>query len=78
MRKFIEITFPIKIWIKTSIAGILFVLAIWILKKVINLNVWVETGTVLIISGMVYIILLFSLKIITIDELKDLYKRIVR
>ena len=78
IRKFVEITFPIKVWIKTSIAGILFVLAIWILKKAIILNVWVETGTVLIISGIVYIILLFLLKIININELKDLYKRIIR
>jgi len=76
IRKFIKITLPIKIWIKTFIAGLLFVFAIWFLKKVIFLNVWAETAIVLILSGISYIVLLFLLKIIDINELKDLYKRI--
>ena len=78
IRKFIKMKFPIPIWIKTLIAGIIFVFIIWILKKIIFINVWLETAIVLIISGTLYIALLFLLKIVNIAELKDLYKRIVK
>jgi len=78
IKKFITIRFPVKIWIKTLIAGILFVLIISILKKVIVLNVWLETFIILIISGIIYLILLFLLKVINFKELKELYIRIVK
>jgi len=78
IRKYIKIKFPIKIWIKTLIIGILFVLIIGILKRVITLNVWMETAIVLTVAGLSYIALLFLLKIITIDEIKGLYVRIAR
>ena len=78
IRKFIKITMPIKIWIKTFIAGLIFIFIIWFLKKVILLNVWAETAIVLIISGISYLALLFLLKVVNINELKDLYMRIVK
>jgi len=78
IRKFIKIILPIKIWVKTLIAGIILVFVIGFLKKAIFLNVWLETVIVLIISGIVYILLLFLLKVINIEELKDLYRRIFR
>lgn len=78
IRKFITITFPIKAWIKTSVAGILFVLIIGMLKRVIILNVWLETFIILIISGIIYIAFLFLFKIINSNELKDLYRRIIK
>ncbi|MCH8003679.1 MAG: flippase [Nanoarchaeota archaeon] len=78
IRKFIKISLPINLWIKTLISGIILVLIIWFSKRVISLNVWLETSIVLIISGIVYITLLFLLNVINIEELKDLYKRIFR
>ncbi|MAE43271.1 hypothetical protein CMO93_05850 [Candidatus Woesearchaeota archaeon] len=78
IRKFIAVTFPIKVWIKTSMVGLLFVLIISTLKKIIMFNVWVEVLIVLAISGIFYIILLFLSKVLTIDEVKDLYKRILK
>jgi len=77
IRKFIKITYPVKIWIKSLLAGLIFTFIIWFLKKIIFLNVWLETAIVLIISGIVYIVLLFLLKIINTNELRDLYKRIL-
>ena len=77
IRKFITIKFPIKVWTRTSISGILFVLIIVVLKKVIILNVWLETSIVLIIAGIFYVGLLFLFKVINFNELKSLYKRIV-
>ena len=78
IRKFIKITFPIQIWVRTAAIGIVFVFVIWFLKKIIFLDVWLETSIVLIISSIVYVVLLFLLKVININELKDLYRRIVK
>ena len=64
MGKFIKISFPIKIWAKTILTGLIFTLIIWLLKGLLMFNVWLETAVVLLISGIVYIILLFLLKII--------------
>lgn len=77
IRNLTKIVFPIRIWIKTSIAGVIFTLTIWLLKKTIYLNVWNETFIVLVLSGIVYIVLLFLFKIVSVNELKDLYKRVV-
>ncbi len=77
IRKFIRISFPIKIWAKSLIAGLIFTFIIWLLKGLLVFNVWLETAIVLLISGIAYIILLFLLKVINTAELKDLYKRIV-
>ena len=78
IRKFIYIILPIKIWIKTSLIGLIFIFTIWYLKKIIFLNVWLETAIVLAISGIVYITLLFLLKVIDINEVKELHKRVVK
>lgn len=78
IRKFIDISFPKAVWIKTFLAGIIFIVVIWILKKALELNVWVETALVLVISSLVYIALLFILRIIDMEELKGLYKRVVK
>ncbi len=78
MRKFIDISFPKAVWLKTFLAGIVFTLIIWALKKILQLNVWVEAAIVLLISSLVYAALLFLLRIIDMEELKGLYKRIVK
>lgn len=78
IKKLVKLTLPIKIWMKTLFVGVIFASMIWFLKKVIFLNVWLETAIVLAISGLIYTALLFLLKIINIDELKDLYKRVMK
>jgi O-antigen/teichoic acid export membrane protein len=78
MRKFIAVKFPIKIWAKSLIAGLIFTFMIWLLKGLLMFNVWLETAIVLLISGIAYIVLLFLLKVINTAELKDLYRRIIK
>jgi len=78
IRDFIGIKFPAKIWMKTFIVGIAFVLIVWISKKILVLNVWLETAVVLAIAGTAYAILLFLLKIVDMGELKELYTRIMK
>jgi len=76
IKKFITVAFPIRIWIKTLISGLIFTIVIWLLKKVLVLNVWVETAVVLAAAGISYIALLFLLRVIDISELRNLYRRI--
>lgn len=78
IRKFITIKFPIKIWVKTLLAGIVFVFSIYILKRLIVLNVWLETGIVLAISGIIYALLLFAFRVVDVGELKELYRKLFK
>ena len=78
INKFITVRFPIMIWIKTLTAGLIFTIVIWLLKKVLVLNVWVETALVLAAAGTSYIALLFLLRVIGISELRNLYMRIAK
>ncbi len=77
-RRFIAAKLPILIWAKTLITGLALVGLVWALKKAISLNVFIESGIILVISAAVYFSILFLLKIITIGELKELYERIVK
>lgn len=76
IKDFVEVAFPTRVWIKTLIAGLVFTFAIWILKRLLALNVWLETVIVLATAGMIYIALLFLLGIVDITELKELRRRI--
>ncbi len=76
IRGFIDVKFPIKIWMKNLFAGIILVLIVFFLKKILFLNVWVETGIVLILAGLCYIGLLFAMKIVKISELENIYRRL--
>src|SRR3989338_9770 len=78
IRKYIKIKFPVKIWAKTLIAGMIFVFIILLLKWILALNAWIEAVIVLSISGLAYLALLFLLKIVSINELKIIYGRILR
>ena len=78
IRKFVDVSFPKAVWAKTFFAGVIFVLVIWFLKKVLEWNVWIEMIVVLWVAFIVYICLLFILKIISREEVKSLYNRIVK
>ena len=78
IRKFIDVKFPVKIWAKVILTGMIFTLIVWFLKRIIFLNAWLETAIVLIISALVYTGLLFLLKIVNINELKNIYNRVLK
>lgn len=78
IRGYMTIRFPIGLWARILLAGIGFTILIYVLKKLISLNVWMETAIVLAVAGLFYLSLLFLLKVMDINEIKDLYKRIFR
>lgn len=78
IRKLIDVKFPVKIWAKIILTGLIFTFIIWLLKRIIFLNAWLETAIVLIISALVYLGLLFLLKIVNISELKSIRNRVLK
>ena len=67
IRKMIKVSFPVKIWVKTFIAGVLFTIVIWLLKKLLVLNAWLEAIIVLLSSGIIYIMLLYLMKVVSLE-----------
>tara|TARA_Y100000310_G_C20698261_1_gene827258 strand:+ start:3376 stop:4863 length:1488 start_codon:yes stop_codon:yes gene_type:complete len=78
LKKYIEIKYPLLIWIKTIIASLIFFSIIAFLKINLTLNIWIESGLILFISGIIYIILLFLFKIINLVEIQTILKRIIK
>src|SRR3989338_3984510 len=76
IRGYIKIKFPVKIWAKTLIAGIIFVFIISFLKWILATNVWIEAVLILAIAGLAYLVSLFLLKVVDINELRTIYSRI--
>lgn len=76
VNKFIDIKLPIGIWIKTLLAGAAFILIISAMKSIINLNVWLETSIVVGAAGIFYAAMLFLFRILSIRELKEVYRRV--
>jgi O-antigen/teichoic acid export membrane protein len=78
IQKFIAVRFPVKIWIKTFAVGLIFVLVIWLLRKALSLNIWIETIIVLVLSAIIYLVLLLLFRVLTISELRALYYRVLK
>ena len=78
IRKFVKIKFPIKIWMKTLVAGIVMIFAILLLKTVLPFSILLKTAVIFAVSGIVYVALLFLLRAVKINELRDLYYRLVK
>lgn len=78
IRKHIGISLPIGTWFKSVVAGLSFMLFIEILKKLLDMNIWIETTVVLFLSGSFYILCLFLLRVADIREVTDIYKRVFK
>jgi len=70
LEKFIKVSLPLFEWIKILFTGIVFVLIITYLKKILVTGVWMELFICSTVSLVVYISLIFSFKIIKIEEIK--------
>lgn len=76
MRSFVCIRIPWGAWSRILIAGLTMTGAIAGLKKIILLGIWTETIIVLGSGGLVYAVLLFLLRVVTVKELLTLYRRV--
>jgi O-antigen/teichoic acid export membrane protein len=73
IKKHIDFHPPWKEWIKSIFGGILFVGIIYLSKIIINLNPWIEMIIGLSLAGVVYLLWLFVTKVITLQEVLELY-----
>ena len=73
VRKIFEVKFPLKRWLKTLFSGIIFLIAIDLLKKVIVFNLYLEIIITLLISGVIYLIMLFFLGLLKKRDLKFVF-----
>ena len=78
IRKFVGVSFPIRTWLKILFIGLVLVAEIYYLKKLISFDVFAETTIILAVSGLLYAVLLFLLKVINFQEIRGLYARIIR
>ena len=74
LSKFIKLRTPWSNWLKIFSAGLAFVFLIWLLKSLINLNVFLEAAICIIISGLAYFGILWLMKSINIKEIKSFFR----
>lgn len=78
IRTFIKVKLPVKIWIKTLIAGAGMIFVIWLLNMTLPFNILLKTAVIFAISGIVYTALLFLLRAVEINELRNLHMQITK
>lgn len=72
--KYIKIHVPKKAWFKTFIASLVFIFILFILKNNLFLNKWLELVISVVVAGIVYLALIFMLKLVDIEEIKKYIK----
>jgi O-antigen/teichoic acid export membrane protein len=72
--KEIKISLPVKDMSLVAIAAGIFLLEIFVLKNVINLNAYLEAAIILALSGVSYVLVAFSLRLITISNVDYLLR----
>ncbi len=77
VKKIIGIEFPWLLSAKILLSSVLFLVSMWILKRIIILPVWFEAFAVVSFSSIVYAAALFLLKVVTIKEIKSVVQRIL-
>ncbi|MBW2990331.1 flippase [Candidatus Woesearchaeota archaeon] len=76
LRKIIKVTLPWLNWGKTTLAGFFMLFLILLLKKIIFMNVYLEAVLVAVIAGIVYLCLIFTLKVADLKELKEFLRHV--
>jgi len=76
--KKIIITIDYKILFKTLFAATLFILSIYICRKLINTNYWLEAILCILISGTVYLLILYVTKVVGLEDVKFVKKMIIK
>lgn len=73
--KFVNVNLPFFDWIKTFISGGIFVGVVFYLRTLIEVNNIFEFAFILFLGGIVYLILIFLLKVLSVEEVKNLIRK---
>jgi len=76
MKREVVLAFDTKSFFKTLFAGAIFIVLLSLLKKFLVMSVIPEAIVSISISVIIYISLIFLLKVLTFEELRDILKRI--
>ena len=78
-RKYFKIDVNLINWVKNIALGLIFIAVIFLLKRILEINLWLEALIALTIAGLFYIIGLFLFRIINLKEIlkfkEDLLQR---
>ena len=69
----IKLKIPWMIWTKIFSSGIIFVFLIYLLKGLLDLNLYLEFFICTFVSGSIYIMLMFIFKVVNLKELNELF-----
>lgn len=78
VKKSVSISLPVAKWIKTLIAGLISLSAVYLLKAILYLNILVEVLVCFSVSMLIYLILLIFLKVVDVKEVLRLTKQILK
>lgn len=76
VKKEITLRFPVKKYFLIIINGIIFISIIYLLKNALTTNIWLESIISVGVACAIYAFLTFFMKIITIDEIKEIMNSI--
>jgi O-antigen/teichoic acid export membrane protein len=68
----VSVSIPVWAWIKIAFLGLIFIGIIAYLKRILVMNPLLEAIVVCLVAGLVYIVLAFVLRIVSIKELKGI------
>jgi len=74
LRKYIKVKMPWAEWAKIFITGGVVLTTMFILKKLLFMNIYLEIAILCLLSGLLYLSLIFAMKIININELNGFIK----
>jgi O-antigen/teichoic acid export membrane protein len=78
LKKEIPIHAPLALWLRTLLAGLAFSAVLWSMRFLLTgVNMYVKIVAAGIVGGVLYIALLFLLRVISMADLRELQKRIL-
>ncbi len=71
---YMEIKFPVKEWLKTAVAATIFIGTVITITSLLELNQWLEMGLAVGAAGIIYILIIYQLRLVNISEIKHYLK----
>ncbi|MFH0875111.1 MAG: flippase [archaeon] len=78
IKKIVQSLLPLKSWLKTIIAGIIYIIIVQITKNILIMPVYIETSLIIGVSGIFYLWLLILFKQINVKIVRDFVFEIIK
>jgi len=74
---YVQLSIPWKEWIKTFLIGGIFLVVIYSIKEFLNINIWLKVIISISIASAIYLLSLYVLKIIDVQEIKKYIRKVL-